>query len=77
MDSFPTRLMYMQKNDAGLGMKKISDVCMSAKWSELHRAEQGDSVTKAAGDNLLLRKFRASGGSDGEESGWLHQSRDE
>ena len=25
------------------------------------RAEQGDSVTKAAGDNLLLRKFRASG----------------
>jgi hypothetical protein len=61
MDSFPTRLLYMQKKDAGLGMKKISDVCMSAKWSELHRAEQGDIVTKAAGDNLLLRKFRACG----------------
>ena len=61
MASFPTRMLYMLKKDAGLGMKRISDVCMSAKWSELHRAELADSETQAAGDNLLMRKFRASG----------------
>ena len=42
-------------------MKRVSYVCMSAKWSELHRAELADSETQAAGDNLLMRKFRASG----------------
>ena len=51
----------MLKKDAGLGMKKISDIYMAAKWSELHRAEQADAETKAAGDNLLMRKFRVSG----------------
>ena len=61
MAIFPTRLLYMLKKFAGLGMRKISDICMAAKWSELHRAEQADDETRAAGDNLLMRKFRASG----------------
>ena len=69
MACFPTRLLYMLKKDAGLGMKKISDICMAAKWSELHRAEQADEETKAAGDNLLMRKFRASGAALGRQQG--------
>ena len=37
MDSFPTRLLYMQKKDAGLEMKKISDVYVS----QMVRTAQG------------------------------------
>jgi hypothetical protein len=61
LPSHPNRLLYMKRSDGGLQLKKLSDQCMLAKYSLIHRSLHADPATHDCVNNLLLRCARRTG----------------
>ena len=61
LPSHPNRLLYMNRNDGGLQLRKLSDHCQFAKYALLHRSLLADEDTRDSINNLLLRSARRMG----------------
>ena len=61
LPGFPTRLLYMEICEAGLGYRRFSDEIQQRKWNNFVSGMTQDGATKAAYEGLLLRASRLTG----------------
>jgi len=60
MQSFPSEMLYVQRQHGGLGYKQLSHHTIKTKIGALHRSGFSDAITQATRHGLLSRNLRVS-----------------